>query len=131
MGITGCYNGLAGFFSKSHNPSVEILQHLLVLNNSVIYHEPVVNQRLDFKVIVEFSNLLKFLIGGSPANCAVQFSRLTGRTQNQALSVGHEHRPRDTGPLVKILQMRQGYKLVEIKQTLSVSCEYYYVICFS
>jgi len=108
MYITGSHYGLVELFSQLHDPAVDILDILYGIDRPDFLrsdHELIVATGLDLQVIIEFYQPGDLRIRLPIKQCPVQFSRLTGASQDQTFPVLHHQTLGNPGMLVKIGQM--------------------------
>ena len=126
MYVTRCYHRFSVFFTKLHNPAVDVPDIFHAVNGRNPFgfdHELIVPKRLDFQIIIKVHkpcNLgFRLIFKQSP----VEFSCLTGTPQYQAFPVLHQKAFRYTGTLAVIIQMRCRNEPVQILSSDIVLCQ--------
>ncbi len=89
MHIAGRHDRLFELFAEGYDLPVDILQDPLrsSLSSASLRHKHVVSERLDLQIIIKFTSLASSASGRSVQDRLIQLSRLTGRSNDQALSV--------------------------------------------
>ena len=126
MHITGSKHRLVQLLSQFDNLPVQILQIFFRLDVFSVFltdHKCIIADWLNLQIIIKVRNTNNFLFCFSFQNCLEQFSRFTGRSQNQSLPVLLYGTLRDTGSSVVILQMRPGYQTVQIDSSNLILCQ--------
>ena len=116
MDVAGGADRLFELFPEGDDFPVQIPEILLVLYIALLIpdQELVVADGLDFQIIVETHDLSQLRVRNAPLDGPKQFSRLAGRTQNQAFPVLHEKALGDPRPPAEVIQAGFRYQPVEV-----------------
>ena len=119
MHITGSHYRLFKLLSQPYDPLVQLLKLFYGIDRGLFIpqHKFVVSQRLDLQIIVEIHQPCDLFFGSRAHQRLIQLSRLTGRTQEQALPMLCKHALGNPGPLGIIIQMGPGYQTIQIYPT--------------
>ena len=129
MGIRGGYCELSQAIGTFHNLKIIVDQVVPGRDHSLVNHKLVVAQRLDFKIIVKRCQFIQFLISHSIFHGLIDFSCLTGASDNQPFSVLRQNGSWKSWFLVEVIYMRIGNQLVKILQPCLVFGQKNNVIC--
>ncbi len=90
MYVAGRHHRLVKAFSQFHDPAVQILQILFILNPCNLIacdHKPVIPKRLDLQIVIEIHDLRDPLLRLLIQDRLVQLPRLAGASDDQPLPV--------------------------------------------
>ena len=120
MHITGSNQRLVQLFGQLCHLEIEIYQILITIDirKSFLSHKKfIIANRLDFQIIIKGGNLQKLFLWGTSHNSPHQFSRLTGRANNQTLPILLNQLLGQSRTLEEKTQIGHGNQLVKISQT--------------
>ena len=124
MDIAGGTDGLTQFLTQTNDNTVELAQLFLRLHLALSQHKLVVAQRLDLQIIVEGRNTLQFFPILMLRHRLEQFARLTGRADDQTLSVLHQLRFGNDGESLEVFQVGRRNQLIQVLQTQLILRQY-------
>ena len=118
VNVTGGYHRLIEYFAKFHYSPVHILNILNGIDILMLIrqdHEHVVAHRLNLKIIIEVYKSCYLSLVCTVQQFIIEFTRLTGRTQDESLAILNKETLGHTGLTSShIEEMRHRYKLVQI-----------------
>ena len=117
MDVAGGADRLAQLLAQTDDGAVELPQVLLRLDIAVADHELVVAQGLDLQIVVERGDAAQLRPVLMVGHRLEKLARLAGRTDDEALAVGHQLRLGDDRHALEVLQVGGGDQLVEVFQT--------------
>ncbi len=116
MDITGGADRFLKLLSQTDDSSVQILQILYCVHRIILFskHKLIISQRLNFEIIIKIHNFPDFRVRDSPQHSLKQFSRLTGRSDNQPFPILLQNALGNPGNPVKIVDVGPGHQPVQI-----------------
>ena len=117
MYVTGsAYRDFQRIAQPNDRPVI-VSKLLLIPGSTIMNHEHIVLNGLNFQKIIEFGNRAKFAPALSIHHCPEQLARLTGASQNEPLPVTDQLAFRDAGLFIEIIQMGFGHQLIKVFQS--------------
>ena len=110
--------------AQCQNSAVELPQLLLTLYDPLAEHVHIIADRLDLQIIVPRGDTHQLIPALAVHDGPEQLARLTGGADNKPLPVFVDEALRHDGKPLKMLQMSQRDKLIEIAQTGLVLCQH-------
>ena len=126
MNVTGSNNRLVKLFTKLYNLFVDLNQILFRMNRVILFilhHEHIVPKGLDFQIIIKAYQSCDFLLRCIAQKSLVKLTSLAGTSNKKSLPMCLKHALWHTGSVVKILDMRLAYQLVQIDTAGLISHE--------
>ena len=103
MNVSGRNNRDSQLIAQLDNGLVKLLQFADALNSSVVHHELVVSDWLNFQIIIKACNPAQLIPAFSRYNCAEQLARFARASDKQSFSVLDQFAFRDKRTLFKIV----------------------------
>ena len=126
MHVTGCNNRLLELVTQFDDFFVDLDQVFIGLNTVILFicqHKCIVSERLDFQIIIEIYKSCNLRFRCISKNCLIQFSRLTGTSDQKPVPVFEKQTLRYTRTTTIIFQMRLAYKLIQVDSACLISCQ--------
>ena len=126
MHITGRNDRLLELVTQLDDFFVDLDQVFIGLNTVVLFicqHKCIVSERLDFQIIVEINKSCNLRFRCISKNCLIQFSRLTGTSDQKPIPVFEKKTFRYTRTTAIIFQVRLADKLIQINSPDLISCK--------
>ena len=103
MNVSSCNNRDSQFIAQLDDGLVKLLQFADALNSSVMHHELVVADWLNFQIIIKTCDPAQLIPAFSRYNCAEQLASLARASDKQSFSVFDQFAFRDKRTLFKIV----------------------------
>ena len=103
MNVSGRNNRDSQFVTQLDDGLVKLLQFADTFNSSVVHHELIVSDWLNFQIIIKTCDPAQLIPAFSRYNCAEQLARFARASDKQSFSVFDQFAFRDKRTLFKVV----------------------------